>query len=144
MSNLLPSPSIPTWGHLTCEFIPRVGYLIAKRQIPTQPHFQERGHAIDRCIKTWPCCHNTGIKYKEALSKDYYGNLKKKINAYLTRELSPNYTYLGQTRVAVQFKYKLPEQGYLSVDLLLSPYWDSQESYWRDLAQIHPPLDRLT
>lgn len=85
-----------------------------------------------------------GITYEKALSDGYYDDLKRKINAYLTRELSPNYTYLGETSVAVQFKYRLPEKGYLDVDLLLSPYWESREHYWRDLAKIHPPLRRLT
>ena len=100
-------------------------------------------------------CIYTGITYRSALEKedddgdddedtDYYSRLKKKINAYLSQALSPNYTYLGSTSVAVQFKYRLPEKGYLNVDLLLSPYWESQEQYWRDLAQIHPPIKRLT
>jgi hypothetical protein len=70
--------------------------------------------------------------------------LQEKIEAYLSRELAPNYTHLGNTHVAVQFKYKLPEGGYLDVDLLLSPYWESQDSYYSDLAQIKPPIKRLT
>ena len=86
---------------------------------------------------------NTGISYQSVLEKEDNGRLKKKINAYLSQALSPNYTYLGSTSVTVQFKYRLPEKGYLNVDLMLSPYWESREQYWRDLAQIHPTIQRL-
>ncbi len=95
------------------------------------------------------------IKYEEVVKdedpedpdwdpQDPYRNLKDKIQAYLARELQTNYTFIGETAVAVKFKYRLPERGYLDVDLLLSPYWKSKESYFRDLAQIKPPLKRLT
>lgn len=95
------------------------------------------------------------IKYKEVVKdgdpkdpdwdpQDPYRNLKDKIQAYLARELEPNYTFIGETAVAVKFKYRLPERGYLDVDLLLSPHWKSRESYFHDLAQIQPPLKRLT
>ena len=56
-----------------------------------------------------------------AASKDGYDDLQEKIKTYLERELASNYTHLGDTKVAIQFRYTLPETGYLDVDLLLSP-----------------------
>ena len=78
-----------------------------------------------------------------AASKDGYDDLQEKIKTFLERELVPNYTHLGDTKVAIQFRYTLPETGYLDVDLLLSPHWEDDESYYADLAQIKPPIKRL-
>ena len=83
-----------------------------------------------------------GIKYQEVIDNGYE-ELQEKIKSYLARELRPNYTYKGVTNVAIQFRYKLPEKGYLDVDLLLSPYWETTESYLADLAKIESPLERF-
>ena len=103
-----------------------------KESVPHHLHFTTIGHVI----------LYTGIDFMAA-SKDGYGDLQEKIKTYLERELAPNYTHRDDTKVAIKFRYTLPETGYLDVDLLLSPHWKDEESYYADLAQIKPPIKRL-
>lgn len=77
----------------------------------------------------------SGLTYEEA-DRNGYDDTLEKIKHYLKEELSPSYTYLETTDVALEFRYELPEGGYLKVDLLLSPYWTGKEAYLRDLATI--------
>ena len=78
------------------------------------------------------------IDYKKAAEEGYDDYLEK-LTEYMEEELSPYYVEEGDpTKVAICFKYKD-----IKVDLLLSPYWKTMDSYLEDVRQIHPPLKRL-
>lgn len=79
------------------------------------------------------------INFHEA-DENGYDDYLDKIESYLERKLSPFYTFLSKTDVAIEFSYRLPEGGYLKVDLLLSPHWSSREAYFHDLAAINNRL----
>ena len=77
------------------------------------------------------------IKHKDVVENGY-SEIQDKLEKYMAKKLSPHYTYLGRTHVAIQFKYKD-----LAIDLLLSPHWKTQEEYFRDMRKIRIPRDRF-
>ena len=66
-----------------------------------------------------------------------------KIERYLSQNLGRPYTRDEIRGVAIKFKYSIPEGGNLSVDLLLSPYVESEEEFCQFLRKVEPPLERL-
>ena len=81
---------------------------------------------------------DAGIDYQKAAA-DGYSDLLEKLQDYMKEELSDDYTEEGRTHVAIKFRYKT-----IQVDLLLSPYWETMDSYLRDIRTIQPPFKRLT
>lgn len=77
------------------------------------------------------------IVYTDVL-KDGYSEIQDKLEKYMEKKLSPHYTYLDTSHVAVQFKYKE-----LNIDLLLSPYWKTREEYYDAMRQIKVARDRF-
>lgn len=84
--------------------------------------------------------HYAGLNYRDAVDVGYEDYLDD-IKSYL--EEKPNIQFKGQTKVAINFNYKLCEGGDLDIDLLLSPYWESKEALYADLEFIQPPIKRL-
>jgi hypothetical protein len=82
----------------------------------------------------------TGIK--DALDQMYLETLTK-IEGYLSRKLGRPYTFDEIRGVAVKFQYSIPEGGSLSVDLLLSPQFKSEQKLYQFLRKVEPPLERL-
>ena len=59
----------------------------------------------------------------------------ERIRSYLQVQLSPHYIpQKANSDVAIKFRYMLPENGYLDVDLLLSPYWSSEADFLHTLG----------
>lgn len=83
------------------------------------------------------------LHYRVAIESEGYSNVLEKLNKYLEEKLGALYTYEDETQVALKFSHQLPGGGTIDVDLLLSPYWDSQEHLFCDLAEIHSPIKRL-
>lgn len=65
------------------------------------------------------------------------------IESYLSQTLGHPYTLDEIRGVAVKFQYSIPEGGNLSVDLLLSPQFESEERFCQFLRKVEPPIERL-
>ena len=79
---------------------------------------------------------------KDALDEVYRTTLTK-IERYLSRKLRPHYKFDEIRGVAIKFQHSIPGGGSLSVDLLLSPYFEEQEQFFRFLQTVQPPMERL-
>ena len=88
-------------------------------------------------------CVFPDLHYQDAVDNDGYENVLIKLNEYLKTALRANYTYEDHSKVALKFNYQVPEGGDVDVDLLLSPFWESQEHFFSDLANVSPPIKRL-
>lgn len=66
-----------------------------------------------------------------------------KIERYLSQKLGHPYTLDEIRGVAIKFQYSIPEGGKLSVDLLLSPHFESKEKFCQFLRKVEPPIERL-
>ena len=82
------------------------------------------------------------LNYEE-VAKEGYEAIKDKLKIYLAETLKSHYNYIKETPVAIQFHYQLSEGVGLDVDLLLSPYWDTEDQFFSDLMKICPPSKRL-
>ncbi len=68
-------------------------------------------------------------------AKEGYETVQHKIKRYLQIQLGPKYHYEDETDIAVTFIY-LSDGMSLKVDLLLSPYWESQEKFFQAMADL--------
>ncbi len=90
--------------------------------------------------------HNLDLHHEDVI-RDGYKNILDKIESYLSENLSYGYTFIDYHRfdkkkVALKFSCNIPDGGKIDIDLLLSPYWEKRESYYRDLRGIEDPKDR--
>lgn len=72
-----------------------------------------------------------------------YLEMLTKIKHYLSKKLGRPYTFEEIRGVAIKFQYSIPEGGNLSVDLLLSPHFESEEKFYQFLREVKPPIERL-
>ena len=79
---------------------------------------------------------------KEALDDAYETKLTK-IEEYLSRKLSPYYSLEEVGSVAVKFKCSHQSGRVLSVDLLLSPCFSTQDELLHFLRKVESPIERL-
>ncbi len=68
-------------------------------------------------------------------AKEGYETVQHKIKRYLQIQLGPKYHYEDETDIAVTFIYQSNGMS-LKVDLLLSPYWESQEKFFQAMADL--------
>ena len=84
------------------------------------------------------------LQYKAAVDNDGYEDVLMKLKEYLKMTLGDdNYTQEDQSKVALRFNYQVPEGGDVDVDLLLSPFWKSEDDFFNDLAHVIYPIKRL-
>lgn len=85
---------------------------------------------------------SAGIVPATAAKKGYEDTLGK-LHTYLSEVLRAKYHYEDTSHVALKFSYTFPDGTTLSVDLLLSPFWENKEELLRFLQTIQPPVKRL-
>ena len=87
------------------------------------------------------CC-GTEMPYTYVIEEGYE-NLKRKLQEYLGESLLDKYCNPDETEVAIKFRYRLPNGKFLEVDVLFSPYWETEEKFLEDMAKIEPPEERF-
>ena len=115
------------------------------RIIDEQKREGARGKSkIKKGVKIRTECHKSTAMagLKDALDEVYHETLTK-IERYLSQKLGRPYICDEIRGVALKFQYSIPEGGNLSVDLLLSPYFESDELFCQFLRKVEPPLERL-
>ena len=85
---------------------------------------------------------SAGIVPATAIKKGYEDTLDK-LHTYLSEVLRDKYHYEDKSDVALKFSYTFPDRTTLSVDLLLSPFWEDREELLRFLQTIQTPVKRL-
>lgn len=83
------------------------------------------------------------LDYAEAVRKDGYTETLEKIDRYLQINLADKYTKQEISTIALKFRFNKDDGKTIDTDLLLSPFWETQNEQFVAMRQVNPPLKRL-